>query len=526
MEIQAGSGHSTGRALAAASYGIYLVLLASYFCAPLYHPEYFFHLTIGQWIWDNGRLPTVDLWSLAGSGEAWRDPSWLFDVLVAGLDRLGGAVAVLGFKFVLFLLFLFVISELFRRKCQSKLVAGLLVSLVGAGVLSSGRFTGELIGWLVFLLLHERAGRVANGGLTGTVIVQTVCLVVLGAAVHPAVYAGIVSAGAFVALGSRVPGRTKFYWCLTLVGSCLISPYGGMQLVSVGGAELVEYLVRITLPVDPATPFRFSFALLLIEAAVIGILVFQEQRRPPQHLLLLWCIWGVIGWSAASYLSYAVLLGGLVLASLWAEVPQGTARLSEAINSVRRWLVAVDLRGPAWVALCLAIVNCWQLFYFPNMALRHLQILEATAKKFELAEKRLFNQPYHGGLLLYALSRAQPVGTGAPARVGFDERYFQLSPGWAADYEIVEKTGTGFQELFEKMKPEAVVCGQAGVVCSLVRERPAEWEPVSAFDGEDDTAPKDTTWRVYIRRRSAGGVDGAAASGADVGTALGASNNG
>lgn len=57
---------------------------------PLANPDLFWHLSSGRWIWDNGRVPTVDPFSFTRGGEPWHDFEWLFQVLVYGLERSGG----------------------------------------------------------------------------------------------------------------------------------------------------------------------------------------------------------------------------------------------------------------------------------------------------------------------------------------------------------------------------------------------------------------------------------------------------
>jgi hypothetical protein len=81
-------------------------LLIALFAAPvstvlnshlLNDPDIWFHLRIGQWIMQDGRMPMTDPFSAFGAGKPWIAYSWLFDVLVY---RLYSAFNFLGIVFL------------------------------------------------------------------------------------------------------------------------------------------------------------------------------------------------------------------------------------------------------------------------------------------------------------------------------------------------------------------------------------------------------------------------------------------
>jgi hypothetical protein len=49
------------------------------------------HLAAGRWILENGRVPTTDTLSFTVPDHSWTNLQWLFDVVLYGLYRLGGA---------------------------------------------------------------------------------------------------------------------------------------------------------------------------------------------------------------------------------------------------------------------------------------------------------------------------------------------------------------------------------------------------------------------------------------------------
>lgn len=61
-------------------------------------PETWLHLRTGAKILADGKIPTTDVFSWGASGAAWTTDSWLFDVVAAKLDALGGPKALFALK--------------------------------------------------------------------------------------------------------------------------------------------------------------------------------------------------------------------------------------------------------------------------------------------------------------------------------------------------------------------------------------------------------------------------------------------
>ncbi|MSP63246.1 MAG: hypothetical protein EXR72_23475, partial [Myxococcales bacterium] len=66
------------------------------FCAlrPIWDGDEWWHVTVGRFILDSGRLPTVDVWSAADPAPEWRSIQWGWQVVAAWIDRLGGLEAL------------------------------------------------------------------------------------------------------------------------------------------------------------------------------------------------------------------------------------------------------------------------------------------------------------------------------------------------------------------------------------------------------------------------------------------------
>ncbi|MFC2015661.1 hypothetical protein ACFLUM_01875 [Chloroflexota bacterium] len=65
------------------------------------HPhDFWWHVRAGQWILDNGRVPAVDLFSYTRAGQPWAYQSWLMEVVLYSLYRLGDLPLVILFNSV------------------------------------------------------------------------------------------------------------------------------------------------------------------------------------------------------------------------------------------------------------------------------------------------------------------------------------------------------------------------------------------------------------------------------------------
>jgi hypothetical protein len=59
--------------------------------------DFWWHVRVGQWILDNGRIPTTDLFSFTRAGEPWAYQSWLMEVVFYLLVRAGALPLVVMF---------------------------------------------------------------------------------------------------------------------------------------------------------------------------------------------------------------------------------------------------------------------------------------------------------------------------------------------------------------------------------------------------------------------------------------------
>jgi hypothetical protein len=96
--------------------------------------DYWWHLVTAQWILDHRALPAHDLYTYTVSDHVWTDHEWLSELLLYGLNRLGGELAVsIGIGLLTWAGFLLILARIHVRPHQFIATAGALAIGVLAG---------------------------------------------------------------------------------------------------------------------------------------------------------------------------------------------------------------------------------------------------------------------------------------------------------------------------------------------------------------------------------------------------------
>ncbi|MFO0819859.1 MAG: hypothetical protein U1A77_18055 [Pirellulales bacterium] len=134
---------------------------------PLYHAVTWRHALVGQSITSTAKLPTADPTQSLADGMSWTTPSWLSDVGLSLIERVGGAtgliaasVAILGLTAILLARYFYLLAGR-KRWMMLGLAVTAAYSFTQVGVLRP-----ELVGGLCFavllLLLHQLRDRDAS----------------------------------------------------------------------------------------------------------------------------------------------------------------------------------------------------------------------------------------------------------------------------------------------------------------------------------------------------------------------------
>ncbi|HEY9277297.1 MAG TPA: hypothetical protein VIO87_03765 [Methylotenera sp.] len=75
-------------------FGFIVIFTVLFISIVLSDPDYFWHLSAGQYIWENKALPSTDVFSYTFAGKPWVLHEWLFEIILFGIYSLSGGLGV------------------------------------------------------------------------------------------------------------------------------------------------------------------------------------------------------------------------------------------------------------------------------------------------------------------------------------------------------------------------------------------------------------------------------------------------
>jgi hypothetical protein len=236
-------------------------------------PDFFWHVTAGQWIADHGRVPNTDPFSFTWAGQPWTPHEWLSELLmywlVSGVGRTGAL-----FVFGLFPAAI-VISQglMLSRQGVSLRAFALPAVLVGLVITPYVTLRPQALSWLLLSLLvwfllelkPEKPWRV----------MLLVPFFVLWANLHGVYVIGL--------------GVVATYCLFTILGRTPMSQAKGPMAVAAIGAVLASMLTPAG-PIGVLYPFRY------VELSDWGLENIQEWQSPSFHEPAHWPFLAMIVW--------------------------------------------------------------------------------------------------------------------------------------------------------------------------------------------------------------------------------------
>ena len=96
---------------------VLVILVAIVSCIKfIYEPDIWWQIATGNWIIENGNVPTVDVFSHTYAGEPWINVKWGAEVLMALVDRNFGVELLPILQIACLLGILFFIRKLYRQR--------------------------------------------------------------------------------------------------------------------------------------------------------------------------------------------------------------------------------------------------------------------------------------------------------------------------------------------------------------------------------------------------------------------------
>jgi hypothetical protein len=234
-------------------------------------PDFFWHITAGQWIAEHGTVPTTDPFSFTWAGQPWTPHEWLSELLIYWLVQGLGRVGAL-FVFGLFPAAIVATqAAMLTRQGVRVLAFAVPATLIALVVTPYVTLRPQAVSWLllsllIWALLELRAYRPRR-------VLLLIPFFVLWANLHGVYVIGL--------------GVVAVYTFFTLLGRTQMSPAWRWMLIAAAGCVLAGMLT-------PAGPLGILYPLRYVELSDWGLANIQEWQSPSFHEPAHWAFLGLI----------------------------------------------------------------------------------------------------------------------------------------------------------------------------------------------------------------------------------------
>jgi hypothetical protein len=471
---------------------------------PLPPNDLWWHARIGSEILDTGHIPRHDVYSLTERGQPFFYQSWLAEVLMASLLRLGD-VRLLIFTRALIMVALFGTVMLLCWWASEGNRKATVLATLGAILLGLGNQTvrPQLFAYPIFIAVYALLWLYLRGGARRSVWLIPLLVMIwvnvhgsfaLGLGLIWLVFLGELLSLALPKLAGRLPpGRTNAReWLTTLGLIALLST--ALILFNPRGLDILGYVADLmtdvpsqTLgaewqPLDPRAGLGQSFYLLFL----LGVATLALARPPvPLTDLFLFLAFAWLGASGLRYVVWFGVVGAPIVAGAWLRFPwDDLVRWRDRLagRALGQRLLHGDGSGYpgfrrlalAAVILSLLAVTALYLFY-PDDDLWLTDRTGSAAVEFmdrNAMHGRLFNELGRGSYVIWRLGPAQPV---------YIDPRFELYPlEHFQDYLTLSNAKEGAEALLDGYDFDLLLLdrdSQAALVTLLDRQ-PEHWRRV------------------------------------------------
>lgn len=358
--------------------------------------DIYWHVTVGQWIIDHHAVPHVDPFSFTMPGQHWITSAWLSEVVYFGAYKIAGWAGPLVLAAFAIALAFFLLTHLLLKRLPNIPV----MILVGAGIALAAPHMLARPHVLVFPILVLWANALVSAAEERRApTLRHLVLITLWANLHGSFTFGLALIAPFAVEAiwmADAPSRKALLlsWLrfagLALVAAC-ITPYGPeLLLVTFRLLGIGSILSTISewQPQDFGTWSAFEVCLL----AAIAYALFSGFRLPLLRIVMVLAVLHET-LTHRRYVDVVALVVPFFVAGPLAE------HLSYVPKPSEPKLTTFQRRG--FIAAGLALVVLTGTVMARASFTPPLTPLNAVEKIKELGAKRIFNEYYFGGYLIY-----------------------------------------------------------------------------------------------------------------------------
>lgn len=369
-----------------------IALLAS--LTPIRSYDYFWHLATGRWIVEHHAIPLTDPFAIASAKIPWINGSWLFDVLLYGIYKVGGHAGV-AFCRALAIAAFFSTLMLWCARRVTPAVASTIcaVALVGAALRLGARPepVGIALMATLVIVLFETSGALR--------VALTAAIVVFWVNIHPSALLAPIIAALFTVgttidlLRARAARATVRHAvaslalvAFTATAALFINPYGSSAVVApfrlaaeVGSGAFVN---------AEWVPSRVAQFPLLYIAILLVALLITYRRFANAAAILLFLFFAAL--AVRFVRNQGFFFVAVPLVAVWWLPP----RVSDRVSAVLRIALITIAVGALTLRFSHRVRLGVDANYFPVAAVKRLQALGLRG--------HFYNPDQFGGFLIWS----------------------------------------------------------------------------------------------------------------------------
>jgi hypothetical protein len=481
---------------------LFLLVVGLSITTPLADPDLWWHLTIGRWILGHDALPTVELWNRFGFGHQFVPYSWSFEIVVAGLERLGGLRVVLVGQLVLVGILAIVIGWCISQAAKDFFFGAIIGAMVTSGFVAQYTLRPQSIVWLLFALLLVVCFQIRNEGISRGRLLSLALITGCWANLH---ITTILAIGTIVVslFSIKEPKRLILPLSVALFATCCTPHFGYEWIVFFSKADHPVALRSIA-EFGAGTILDYPVGILGILMSLLLGFLHISPRAVPAPLLGLVGVFTLGGLAVVKFLPFALVSTGYALGVAWHTLRKdilsgAAANLVDGFERLRRVVRHSSGGGLSFLLLSLAVIKVHSLMVGDTLVQANVP---QGAVDFIIENKlpRPFMNTFgDGGYVMYRLSN-ESGELSAEDRVNIDGR---TNINDAEIMVLNQKALSGhvhWQRYLEKVGPNTILWRNQSPLTSILLAT-GEWCRVYA-EGSSESGHS-----VFLRRVQAGTGD-------------------
>lgn len=439
--------------------------------AGILDPDYYWHVSYGEWILANNKLPTSDFWSWTFAGENYRLTQWLGEVVMAVANNIGGLRGTSTLAALLATLAIAASYRAARIYLDNRLAALAIAVCCNAILLSLAcrphQFTHLGLALLTWIVASYQAGN--NRAIYWTPLLMALWVNLHGGYAFGLVSLGLVSGTWLVDAYLKQDYETIRSRIVPLILASfagflatLANPYGwhaweyAIEIANLksSSAGIVDEWAVTSIKTEPGIHF---FA---VSAAVIAAMA-TAAKRPALGTLLMALALIAIGWSAVRLSLMATVLLVPILAASLRDTPfyqlAFTGQAAKYDRTVPLWAASLSLMLIAGASWGLSSID--RTVY----KLAALQLPQAEGEFLRsqgLLDRRILNTPETGGYLIRTHG----------ARVAMDTRLDLYGDRLFFEFLFARRGEAGWREFVDRLDPDVVLINNQAALRQLLTD--------------------------------------------------------